>query len=50
MTSVLVFDIETVPDADGLRKLYKLNSDLTPTDIVEMAFQSRRQTVGNDLV
>lgn len=50
MTSVLVFDIETVPDADGLRKLYKLNSDLTPTDIVEMAFQSRRQTVGNDFL
>ena len=50
MTSVLVFDIETVPDADGLRKLYKLNSDLTATDIVEMAFQSRRQTVGNDFL
>ena len=50
MTPVLVFDIETVPDAEGLRKLYKLNSDLTPAEIVEMAFQSRRQTVGNDFL
>ncbi|MEE8529379.1 MAG: 3'-5' exonuclease [Nitrosomonadaceae bacterium] len=50
MTPVLVFDIETVPDIEGLRKLYELSSDLAPADIAEMAFQSRRQTIGNDFL
>ncbi len=47
---VLVFDIETVPDIEGLRKLYELSSDLAPADIAEMAFQSRRQATGNDFL
>ena len=42
MTPVLVFDIETVPDIEGLRKLYELSPDLAPADVAEMAFQSRR--------
>ncbi len=50
MTPVLVFDIETVPDIEGLRKLYELSSDLAPADIAEMAFQSRRQATGNDFL
>ena len=50
MTPVLVFDIETVPDIEGLRKLYKLSSDLAPADIAEMAFQLRRQATGNDFL
>jgi len=50
LTPVLVFDIETVPDIEGLRKLYELGSDLAPADIAEMAFQSRRQATGNDFL
>ena len=50
MTPVLVFDIETVPDIEGLRKLYELSSDLALADIAEMAFQSRRQATGNDFL
>ena len=50
MIPVLVFDIETVPDIEGLRKLYELSSDLAPADIAEMAFQSRRQATGNDFL
>ena len=50
MTPVLVFDIETVPDIEGLSKLYELSSDLAPADIAEMAFQSRRQATGNDFL
>ncbi len=50
MTPVLVFDIETVPDIEGLRKIYELSSDLAPADIAEMAFQSRRQATGNDFL
>ncbi|SEK79534.1 3'-5' exonuclease [Nitrosovibrio tenuis] len=50
MTPVLVFDIETVPDVEGLRKLYGLGPQLAPADIAEMAFQLRRQAVGNDFL
>jgi predicted PolB exonuclease-like 3'-5' exonuclease len=47
---VLVFDIEAVPDTEGLRKIHDLSPQLTPTDIAEMAFQSRRQAVGTDFL
>ena len=50
MAPTLVFDIETVPDIEGLRKLHELGSELSPTDIAEMAFQSRRQVTGNDFL
>jgi predicted PolB exonuclease-like 3'-5' exonuclease len=47
---VLVFDIEAVPDTEGLRKIHGLSPHLTPADIAEMAFHSRRQAVGNDFL
>jgi predicted PolB exonuclease-like 3'-5' exonuclease len=47
---VLVFDIETVPDIDGLRKLSDLGPELGAADIADMAFQSRRQAVGSDFL
>ncbi len=50
MIPVLVFDIETVPDTDGLCKLHDLPGQLAPVDIAEMAFQSRRQTAGHDFL
>lgn len=50
MTPVLVFDIETVPDIEGLRKLHDLGPELAAADIADMAFQSRRQAVGNDFL
>lgn len=50
MVPTLVFDIETVPDIEGLRKIHELSSELSSADIAEMAFQSRRQTSGNDFL
>ena len=50
MAPVLVFDIETVPDIEGLRKLYDLGPELAPADIAEMAFQFRRQATGSDFL
>ncbi len=50
MAPVLVFDIETVPDIEGLRRLYDLGPELGAADIAEMAFQRRRQTTGNDFL
>jgi 3'-5' exonuclease len=50
VTPVLVFDIETVPDAEGLRKLHHLEPQLSAGDICDMAFQLRRQAVGHDFL
>lgn len=43
MIPTLVFDIETVPDTDGLAKLYGLPADTPPADIANIAFHKRRQ-------
>ena len=51
MTPVLAFDIETVPDCAGIRKLYALPADLPDGDVAEIAFQKRRvQTGGSDFL
>lgn len=50
MAPVLVFDIETVPDIEGLRKLHNLGPELALADIAEMAFQMRRQATGSDFL
>jgi predicted PolB exonuclease-like 3'-5' exonuclease len=50
MTPLLVFDIETVPDIEGIRKLNDLGPELAADDVAEMAFQSRRQATGNDFL
>ena len=50
MNPTLVFDIETVPDTEGLRKLYDLGPDETAQSIAEIAFQRRRQQTGNDFL
>lgn len=51
MTPVLAFDIETVPDCAGIRRLYDLPADLPDSDVAELAFQKRRvQTGGSDFL
>ncbi|MES1983077.1 MAG: 3'-5' exonuclease [Pseudomonadota bacterium] len=50
MNPVLVFDIETIPDVAGLRKLYDLDSAISDIDVAEMAFQMRRQKTGSDFL
>ena len=50
MTPVLVFDIETVPDVEGLRRLHGLDAKIADRDVAEMAFQLRRQATGNDFL
>jgi hypothetical protein len=47
---VLVFDIETVPDIAGLRRLHGMDSSLSDHDVAETAFQLRRQSHGNDFL
>lgn len=43
MIPTLVFDIETVPDTDGLKKLLGLPAETTPADVAQVAFHQRRQ-------
>jgi predicted PolB exonuclease-like 3'-5' exonuclease len=50
VTPVLVFDIETVPDVAGLRKLNSVASDISDEQVAAMAFQRRRQLTGNDFL
>jgi 3'-5' exonuclease len=50
MTPILVFDIETIPDIAGLRKLYDLNKSASDAAVAEMAFQRRRQATGSDFL
>jgi len=50
MTPVLAFDIETVPDVEGLRRLHGLDREIADRDVAEMAFQLRRQTTGGDFL
>ncbi len=50
MNSVLVFDIETVPDVAGLRVLHDLGNELSDAAVATMAFQLRRQATGNDFL
>ncbi|MEE4377998.1 MAG: 3'-5' exonuclease [Candidatus Competibacteraceae bacterium] len=48
--NVFVFDIETVPDVDGGRRLHNLPDDLPDTAVAEILFQKRRQESGGEFL
>ena len=50
MPPVLVFDIETVPDTDGLRTLYGTGDTATPQQLAEIAFRQRLQATVSDFL
>jgi predicted PolB exonuclease-like 3'-5' exonuclease len=50
MTPILAFDIETIPDIRGLRRLYRLPDSLPDRDVAQLAFYHRRQATGNDFL
>ncbi len=50
MTPVLAFDIETIPDVAGIRRLYELPADLPDDEVAEYAFQKRRAATGSDFL
>jgi 3'-5' exonuclease len=50
MTPVLAFDIETVPDCPGIRRLHDLPDDLPDREVAEIAFQKRRTQTGSDFL
>ncbi|HTJ92558.1 MAG TPA: 3'-5' exonuclease, partial [Pararobbsia sp.] len=50
MTPVLVFDIETVPDVAGLRKLGDGTDGASDAEVAEQAFAARREKTGSDFL
>jgi predicted PolB exonuclease-like 3'-5' exonuclease len=50
MTPVLVFDIETIPDVAGLRRLRELPDSLSDAEVAEQAFAARREKTGSDFL
>lgn len=49
MTTVLAFDIETVPDTDGYRRIEGLG-DLPDEDVARAMYHRRRQETGSEFV
>ena len=47
---VLVFDIETIPDVEGIRNLNHLPAELDETEVAEFAFQQRRAANNSDFL
>jgi len=50
VTPVLVFDIETVPDAEGLRRVWALGPEVSEQGVIDLATQRRRQATGSDFL
>ncbi len=50
MPPVLAFDIETIPDTLGIRRLYGLGEDISDKEVAELAFYQRRQATGHDFL
>ena len=50
MTPILAFDIETIPDVAGLRRLYNAPASLSDREVAELAFERRRQVTGSDFL
>jgi len=48
MMPILVFDIETVPDVAGIRRVYDVPSELADADVLAWFAQQRRATTGGD--
>ncbi len=50
MTPILVFDIETIPDVAGLRRLDSTTSNLSDEALVQQTFEARREKTGSDFL
>jgi predicted PolB exonuclease-like 3'-5' exonuclease len=50
MTPLLVFDIETIPDVEGLRRVWGLPAEVSDAAVVDLAAQRRRQATGSDFL
>ncbi|MDR2689528.1 MAG: 3'-5' exonuclease [Azoarcus sp.] len=46
----LIFDIETIPDIAGIRRLHALPDELADNEVAEFIFQQRRAANGSDFL
>jgi predicted PolB exonuclease-like 3'-5' exonuclease len=50
MSPILVFDIETIPDVAGLRRLQGHPAELSDEEVATRAFAARREATGSDFL
>ena len=50
MTPTLVFDLETIPDIEGLRRLNGWGEDIEDVEVVTRAFAARKEATGSDFL
>lgn len=50
MTPILVFDIETIPDVAGIRRLDDLPASMSDAEVADHAFAARREKTGSDFL
>lgn len=50
MIPTLVFDLETLPDVAGLRRLNGWGADVSDAEVAERAFAARREKTGSDFL
>lgn len=50
MTPILVFDIETIPDINGLRALHGFTRSMSDAEVAQTAFSARREKTGSEFL
>jgi predicted PolB exonuclease-like 3'-5' exonuclease len=50
MTPTLVFDLETIPDIEGLRRLHAWGDDVSDVEVATRAFAARKEATGSDFL
>lgn len=50
MTPVLAFDIETIPDIAGLRRMHGHGPQNSDAEVAQAAFDRRREVTGSDFL
>lgn len=50
MTPTLVFDLETIPDIEGLRRLNDWGDDVPDAEVAQRAFAARKEATGSDFL
>lgn len=50
MTPTLVFDLETIPDIDGLRRLYGWDHEVSDAEVAQRAFAARKELTGSEFL
>ena len=50
MAGVLVFDIETIPDAAGIRRLEGISDSISDVDVIAKAVADRKEKTGSEFM